>query len=72
MVRPENIVRAPSIPFSGWRANSASIFGMATKTGNHWCGFQSLLNRMPMMNTTKSPSSDAVKRPGCTLRTDFS
>jgi hypothetical protein len=61
------VVRAPSRPFSGWRSSSASIFGIAAITGNHLCTFHNLLNRIPMRNTTTSPSTSAVNLPGWTL-----
>jgi len=60
MVRPAHIVRAPSMPFSGCFISVAIIFGMARKTGSHWCTFHSLLKRMPMTKTTNSPSIVAV------------
>ena len=36
--------------------------GIATKTGSHWRTFKSLLIRMPIRKTTKSPSISAVTR----------
>src|SRR5205814_6972091 len=36
--------------------SSLSIRGMPKNTGSHLCTFQILLMRIPMMNTTKSPS----------------
>ena len=39
----------------------------AAATGAHLCTFQSLLMRMPMTKTTKSPSILAVYRPGWTF-----
>jgi hypothetical protein len=40
--------------------------GIAAATGSHLCGFQNLLMRIPIRNTTKSPSISAVHRSALT------
>ena len=43
-------------------AAEALMRGMAVATGHHLCTFQGWLKRIPMRNTTKSPSIVAVRR----------
>ena len=50
---------APSYA-AGDGQSAFSILGMALATGNHCRGLHGLLKRMPMRNTTKSPSMSAV------------
>ena len=49
-------------PDSGLSWSSRSIHGIAKKTGSHFHIFQTLLIRMPIRKTTKSPSISAVTR----------
>src|SRR5258706_6108348 len=49
-------------PRSLFPASSRIMRGMAIATGNHLCSFQNRLMRMPMRNTTTSPSMAAVIR----------
>jgi hypothetical protein len=49
-------------PCSGAAASSAIMRGIARATGSHLCTFQNRLIRMPIRNTTISPSIRAVTR----------
>src|SRR5439155_22625228 len=56
-------------PVSGRCSSSLHILGIARKTGSHLCTFHGLLIRMPIRNTTKSPSIWALIRWGYTSAT---
>ena len=55
-------VPAPRNPESGLCSSSRTMRGIAKNTGTHFQGFHSLLIRMPIRKTTKSPSIAAVTR----------
>ena len=56
----------PRQPSSGCSSITRNILGIAVATGHHFRTFHGLLKRIPIRNTTKSPSTSAVNRPPCT------
>ena len=76
MIEKAEEVNADAIGMSGLLVKSTLIMqenlvelnerGIATKTGNHFRTRSGLLMRIPMMNTTKSPSICAQTRSGLT------
>src|SRR5262245_55666842 len=58
----------PRQPRSGLASSSLSIGRMARNTGHQAWIFQGLLMRIPIRNTTKSPSTSAVMRCGIIAR----